>query len=162
MAGPIWRSTILAGLSGKQNQPFTAPSGVERLTICRSNGLRAVGGGTDGTYQEYFAKSNVPSGTCNVPKAPEDTDKDGVTDDKDTCANTPANTEVDETGCEAKDPVDVDEDLPVVVDTDKDGVADDKDTCPNTPASTTVDDKGCTVTTTPTPTPSQTNRTSTR
>jgi 1A family penicillin-binding protein len=152
MAGPIWRSTITAGLKGQKNQPFTAPSGVERLRVCRSNGLIATGGGTDGTYQEYFMRTANPSGTCNVPKAPEDTDKDGVTDDKDTCADTPAGTTVDAAGC----PV-VEEPL----DTDGDGVTDEDDVCPNTPTGTTVDTTGCVVTTnnggsttptTPTPT----------
>ncbi len=136
MAGPIWRATIEAALKGQTNQPFVAPAGVERLLICRSNGLRAIGGGTDGTYQEYFRRGATPSGTCDVPKPPEDSDKDGVTDDKDKCADTPAGTKVDDTGC------------PVVEapkDSDNDGVTDDKDECPNTPAGTTVDQKGCTV-----------------
>jgi len=141
MAGPIWRATIQAGLKGQKNIPFTVPSGVERLTICRSNGLVATGGGTDGTYQEYFLKSVTPSGTCNVPKPPVDTDKDGVIDENDVCANTPAGTEVDETGCE------VEEEEDATLDTDKDGVIDSLDQCPNTPASATVDATGCTVTT---------------
>lgn len=102
MAGPIWRATILAALKGQKNQPFTAPSGIERLAVCRSNGLRATGGGTDGTYQEYFMSSAIPSGTCDVPKPPEDTDKDGVVDTEDRCADTPAGTTVDENGCEVK------------------------------------------------------------
>jgi len=140
MAGPIWRSTILAGLSGQVNQPFTATSGIERITVCRSNGLRAVGGGTDGTYQEYFMRSASPSGTCDVPKAPVDTDKDGVEDSKDVCADTVAGTEVDATGCEV---VEEEPDEPVAIDTDGDGVIDSLDTCANTPANTTVDSKGC-------------------
>ena len=138
MAGPIWRSTILAGLKGQKNQPFTPPSTVEKLTICRSNGLIATGGGTDGTYQEYFLKTAVPSGTCNVPKAPVDTDKDGVTDDKDTCADTPSGTKVDATGC----PVIETEPL----DSDGDGVSDTLDQCANTPIGTVVDATGCPVT----------------
>ena len=142
MAGPIWRNTIMAGLKGQANQPFVAPAGVERLTICRSNGLRAVGGGTDGTYQEYFARSAEPTGTCDVPKPPEDADKDGVIDANDKCANTPAGTEVDATGCEVKK----EEVTPVVIDTDGDGVLDTDDKCANTPANTTVDATGCTVT----------------
>jgi len=143
MAGPIWRSTIMAGLSGQPNQPFVAPSGVERITICRSNGLRAVGGGTDGTYQEYFARTSTPAGTCDVPKPPEDADKDGVIDANDKCANTPAGTEVDATGCEVEE----EEVTPVVIDTDGDGVADTDDKCANTPANTLVDATGCPVTT---------------
>lgn len=140
MAGPIWRSTIQAGLKGQKNQPFTTPSGVERLTVCKSNGLRAVGGGTDGTYQEYFMSGNIPAGTCEVPVAPVDTDKDGVIDDDDTCANTPLGTKVDAEGCP------VEEETPTVVDTDGDGVVDTADTCANTPANTIVDSKGCPVT----------------
>lgn len=145
MAGPIWRSTILAGLRGTTNQPFTAPSGVERILICRSNGQKAVGGGTEGTYQEYFIRGSTPIGTCNVPKAPEDTDKDGVLDPQDACANTPVGTKVDETGCEVveeKEKIETD-----VTDTDGDGVVDADDTCADTPAGSTVDDKGCVVTT---------------
>src|SRR5690606_16826105 len=108
------------------------------------NGLRAVGGGTDGTYQEYFMKGTVPSGTCDVPKPPEDTDKDGVFDPEDVCADTPAGTEVDVSGC----PVEVEEeedDVPVVTDTDGDGVANANDKCANTPLGTTVDATGCPV-----------------
>ncbi len=145
MAGPIWRATILAGLKGQKNQPFTAPSNVERLTICRSNGLRATGGGTDGTYQEYFMRNSAPAGTCDVPKAPEDTDKDGVIDTEDLCANTPAGTEVDETGCEVETE---EEETPAVTDSDNDGIADASDQCANTPAGTRVDATGCPVATT--------------
>lgn len=141
MAGPIWRSVMLAGLKGQKNEPFVAPSDVEKITICKSNGLRAVGGGTDGTYQEYFKKNTIPQGTCDVPKPPEDTDKDGVTDDKDLCPNTGVGVEVDETGCE------VEEEPPAVVDTDGDGVPDTLDKCANTPTGSTVDATGCVVTT---------------
>jgi 1A family penicillin-binding protein len=138
MAGPIWRSTIQAGLKGQKNQPFVAPSGVVRLTICRSNGLIATGGGTEGTYQEYFLRTANPSGTCDVPKPPEDADKDGVIDANDKCANTPSNTEVDATGCEVEE-----EDIPI--DTDGDGIVDTLDKCANTPTGVTVDATGCTV-----------------
>ena len=156
MAGPIWQDTIMAGLKGQANQPFVAPEGVQQLTVCRSNGLRAVGGGTDGTYSEFFIRTAVPSGTCDVPVAPKDTDNDGVTDDKDTCPNTPAGSKVDETGC-------VIEEEEVIIDTDSDGVPDATDTCANTPANTAVDANGCPVAntggtpttpgTTPNPTP---------
>lgn len=139
MAGPIWRATILAGLKGQKNQPFTIPAGVERLTICRSNGQLATGGGTDGTYQEFFLKSVTPSGTCNVPKPPVDSDEDGVIDENDACANTPAGTKVDATGCEVK----AEEDA--TLDSDNDGVVDTLDQCANTPAAATVDATGCTV-----------------
>lgn len=142
MAGPIWRSVMLAGLQGKPNQPFTAPSNVERVLICKSNGLRAVGGGTDGTYQEYFKKGTVPAGQCNVPKPPEDTDKDGVFDPEDKCPDTPGGTKVDAEGC----PVVEEEDKPDVADADKDGVPDTVDQCANTPRGVQVDATGCPAT----------------
>ena len=138
MAGPIWRSTILAGLKGQANQPFVAPAGVQQLTVCRSNGLLATGGGTDGTYKEYFLKSVGPSGTCNVPKPPEDTDKDGVIDSEDACADTPAGSEVDATGC-------IVEVETTPLDTDGDGVVDTLDKCADTPVGTAVDATGCAV-----------------
>jgi len=148
MAGPIWRATILAGLKGQKNQPFTAPVGVEKLRVCRSNGLRVVGGGTEGTYEEYFLKNAVPQGTCNVPKEPEDSDKDGITDDIDQCAGTPAGTEVDATGCPVTtEPDDDDTDTPATTDADGDGIPDVTDKCANTPAGTAVDATGCPVST---------------
>lgn len=140
MAGPIWRATMLAGLSGQANQRFTASSNVEQITVCRSNGLRAAGGGTDGTYSEFFIKGSIPSGTCDVPKPPEDTDKDGVLDPDDQCADTPEGTEVDATGC----PVEEDDD-DELLDSDGDGVLDEDDLCANTPIGSTVDETGCVV-----------------
>ncbi len=135
MAGPIWQRVLLAGMNGKQNQPFATPGGVERLLICRSNGLRAVGGGTDGTYQEYFIRGAVPAGTCDVRAEPLDSDGDGVPDDVDECPNTPASSVVDQTGCiEAASPS---------VDSDGDGVLDADDRCPNTPINSVVDQNGC-------------------
>ena len=62
---------------------------------------------------------------------PLDTDKDGVYDGIDQCADTPAGIKVDEKGCP--------------VDTDKDGVDDSKDKCPDTPAGAVVDPTGCPV-----------------
>jgi OOP family OmpA-OmpF porin len=62
-----------------------------------------------------------------------DSDKDGVTDDKDNCPGTPAGVKVDAAGC------------PVPVDSDGDGVTDDKDNCANTPAGVKVDAAGCPV-----------------
>ena len=146
MAGPIWRATMLAGLKGKANEPFTAPANIERITVCRSNGLRAIGGGTDGIYQEYFITNTIPTGTCDVPKQPEDADKDGVVDADDKCPNTPAGTKVDATGCEVQEEEDED-DTPAIVDTDGDGVADSIDKCKDTPLGTKVDATGCAVTT---------------
>lgn len=153
MAGPIWRSIMLAGLKGQANQPFTAPSGVQRISVCVGNGLRSLDKGSEKTYQEYFLSSNLPQGTCN--EAPKDTDGDGVTDDKDLCADTPSGTEVDETGCEVEEEI---------VDTDNDGVADTDDLCPATAVGVEVDETGCPVdddtgTTPATPTTPTTPRT---
>ncbi len=136
MAGPIWRATISKALSMKAAEKFVAPDGVVRLLVCRSNGLRAVGGGTDGTYQEYFKRDAIPEGTCDVPKPPEDSDKDGVTNDKDKCPDTKPGVEVDSDGCEVKDEP---------IDTDGDGVSDDKDRCPGTTDGAEVDNRGCEV-----------------
>ena len=61
--------------------------------------------------------------------APLDSDKDGVTDDKDRCPTTPAGRKVDAQGCE--------------MDGDKDGVVDALDRCPTTPAGRKVDAQGC-------------------
>lgn len=63
--------------------------------------------------------------------APLDSDKDGVTDDKDRCPTTPAGRKVDAKGCE--------------MDGDGDGVVDALDNCPTTPAGDKVDGKGCTL-----------------
>lgn len=61
-----------------------------------------------------------------------DSDRDGVADDKDNCANTPAGSKVDAKGCPLPPP-----------DGDTDGVADGKDQCEGTPAGTKVDQTGC-------------------
>lgn len=64
-----------------------------------------------------------------APPAPEDTDGDGVTDDRDQCPGTPAGVSVDEDGCP--------------LDSDGDGVPDHRDRCPDTPQGTPVDAAGC-------------------
>lgn len=58
-----------------------------------------------------------------------DSDKDGVADTNDLCANTPAGVQVDASGCP--------------VDSDKDGVADYLDKCPATATGVVVDRTGC-------------------
>jgi OOP family OmpA-OmpF porin len=65
----------------------------------------------------------------DVNGCPRDTDRDGVADGLDRCANTPANTPVDANGCPR--------------DSDADRVTDNLDRCPNTPAGTPVDANGC-------------------
>ncbi len=61
-----------------------------------------------------------------------DSDEDGVTDDLDTCPDTPSGEQVDENGCS----------LPQS-DSDEDGVVDNVDNCPDTPSGETVDENGC-------------------
>lgn len=60
---------------------------------------------------------------------PADADNDGVPDSRDQCPGTPAEVNVDSTGCER--------------DNDSDGVANSKDQCPNTPAGASVNNRGC-------------------
>jgi OOP family OmpA-OmpF porin len=58
-----------------------------------------------------------------------DSDGDGISDDKDMCPNTPKGVEVDEFGCP--------------VDSDHDGIPDYLDKCPGTPIGVKVDSTGC-------------------
>jgi OOP family OmpA-OmpF porin len=62
---------------------------------------------------------------------PGDRDRDGVTDDKDRCPNTPRGVSVDRDGCPP--------------DSDGDGVTDSYDQCPNSPKGAKVDSRGCWV-----------------
>lgn len=68
------------------------------------------------------------------PMAVSDSDGDGVPDDRDACAETPAGVPVDEAGCPM---------AAAVMDGDGDGVPDATDLCPDTPAGTAVDEGGC-------------------
>ena len=61
-----------------------------------------------------------------------DSDGDGVTDDLDSCTDTPSGQNVDSNGCSDSQK-----------DTDGDGVNDDVDTCSDTPSGETVDSNGC-------------------
>ncbi len=61
-----------------------------------------------------------------------DTDGDGVPDDTDDCAGTPAGEPVDGRGCSASQ-----------LDADQDGVADAIDQCADTPADEAADENGC-------------------
>ncbi|MCS3904275.1 OOP family OmpA-OmpF porin [Methylohalomonas lacus] len=90
----------------------------------------------DGASQEVLEECNPDMAKADepepaAPKEPLDSDGDGVPDDKDWCAGTPAGVKVDERGCP--------------LDSDGDGVADHKDKCPNTAKGTRVDEHGCAV-----------------
>lgn len=131
-AGPIWRNMMERAFRDLPVEEYLQPSDVRKIRVCSSNGGRVIGDGTNGTYEEYFLSSHLPTGTCERQK-PKDADKDGVTDDKDRCPNTPSNKKVDNRGC------------PVPEDTDKDGVVNDDDRCPNTPTNSEVDSDGCPI-----------------
>lgn len=64
MAGPIWRGTMQAGLSGEPDEKFAVPSGVVQKSTCYSNHGIATNNITDGTYKEYYLASALPSTTC--------------------------------------------------------------------------------------------------
>ena len=74
--------------------------------------------------------------------APKDSDGDGVVDDADRCADTPAGTQVDGPGCPLPEPEPAAAPAPPA-DSDGDGVVDTADRCANTPAGETVDANGC-------------------
>ncbi|SEH08046.1 OmpA family protein [Candidatus Venteria ishoeyi] len=67
-----------------------------------------------------------------------DSDKDGVPNYKDKCADTSAGAKVDENGCKI-----VAAAVSVDGDNDNDGVVNSIDQCPNTPPNTSVDAVGC-------------------
>ncbi len=66
-----------------------------------------------------------------IPACEGDADADGVLNEKDKCADTPAGSDVDATGCV------------IEKDQDNDGVLDKNDKCSSTPAGTAVDSTGC-------------------
>ena len=68
-----------------------------------------------------------------------DVDGDGINDNIDQCANTPAGDAVDDVGCTII--------IVPIEDQDNDGVIDDIDDCPNTLTGTNVDARGCAVVT---------------
>ena len=83
---------------------------------------KVVAGGND-AFGEHFLGLVLSLGKSK------DSDKDGVSDKKDLCPNTPIGVKVDEKGCP--------------IDSDKDGVPDYLDKCPNTPIGEAVDANGC-------------------
>ncbi|MFW6333052.1 MAG: OmpA family protein, partial [Thermodesulfobacteriota bacterium] len=75
----------------------------------------------------------------------EDSDGDGVPDNRDQCPGTPRGTPVDADGCAlvAEEPEPEGVSVYVVQDRDGDGVPDDADDCPHTPKGVKVDTRGC-------------------
>ncbi|WP_157514624.1 hypothetical protein [Christiangramia portivictoriae] len=91
----------------------------------------------DGTTNEYYhlligecEGALTGDGSDGGDTGNNDLDGDGVTNDIDQCANTPAGAVVNAVGCP---------------DSDGDEVFDNKDLCPGTPTGTTVDEDGCPV-----------------
>lgn len=69
MAGPIWRETMAAALSGKSDEKFTPPSGVVQRLTCYSNHGISTNNVREGTYPEYYLASALPTKTC-TPEEP--------------------------------------------------------------------------------------------
>jgi OOP family OmpA-OmpF porin len=117
--------------------------------------------GLDSDRVDYAAALGAVLAVGGQPRAPADSDGDGVADPDDRCPGTEAGVAVDRFGC----PLDSDDDgvadyvddcpgTPARVrvdrrgcplDGDRDGVFDGLDQCPNTPAGDEVDANGCTV-----------------
>lgn len=70
MAGPIWINTMKQALAGVPNTPFVVPSGVIQKPVCYSNGGLSSASG-NGTYNEYFLASALPTATCSPVKVEE-------------------------------------------------------------------------------------------
>lgn len=99
----------------------------------------------DGVPNERDRCPNTPRGVrVDAVGCPLDSDGDGVADYLDRCPNTPRGVEVDAQGCPIEEGVE-----PVTPaapgDADGDGVTDDRDQCPGTPRGAIVNDVGCWV-----------------
>ena len=82
------------------------------------------------SYGECWRAPGMPVGKPVLEcEGYEDSDGDGVPDERDECADTAQGLEVDATGCP--------------LDTDQDGVPDYRDKCPQTISRCPVDDQGC-------------------
>jgi len=113
---------IGAGLKYQLNEDIALQYKYLYNFTSRDNHDMITAGGNDAWGEHLF------SIVFSIGKA-KDSDKDGISDSKDLCPNTPVNTIVDEKGCP--------------IDSDKDGVTDDIDKCPNTPVCEKVDENGC-------------------
>lgn len=163
---------ILAGCATDGGVPEGPWShGMDKYNTCALAGAlagAAVGGGLSWSAGGLGAIPGAAAGVVMGPifcleqgMAMQDSDGDGVPDDKDKCPGTPpeARGQVDDVGCplytDADDVPDYLDRCPgtpagVAVDrwgcpkdSDGDGVSDYLDQCPNTPPGTYVDDKGC-------------------
>ena len=131
--GPFTLSNVdcpVAGGSGAVTEPCSlsirfAPTRSGPATFSR-----------DLTYTVIYSSTRQVLGTVRVAAngrgVGDDTDSDGVFDDRDECANTPRSERADERGCG-----------PSQRDTDSDEVTDDRDECANTPRGERADERGC-------------------
>lgn len=69
MAGPIWLNTMADGLSDSADEQFERPEGVVQRSTCLSNYGIATNDIREGTYQEYYLASALPTKTC-TPEEP--------------------------------------------------------------------------------------------
>lgn len=69
MAGPIWRGTMSDALAGRDNEQFARPVNVIQRSTCYSNYGLATNNITNGTYDEYYLSSALPTATC-TPEEP--------------------------------------------------------------------------------------------
>lgn len=69
MAGPIWVKTMKQALAGMSNVPFVIPAGVIQKPVCSGTGALSSAAG-NGTYNEYFLSSSLPTATCSPKQAP--------------------------------------------------------------------------------------------
>ena len=63
-ASPIWRSIMNTQLEGRQHA-FAAPTGLERIAICRSTGTLPCGECPD-VVQEVFTAGTAPTQRCTA------------------------------------------------------------------------------------------------
>ena len=111
--------------------------------------------GEHGVYAKYgYASTPFISGAAllsiafDAKSKPKDSDGDGVLDENDKCARTPAGVKVDVDGCPVEDTEKLAREKAIAdslarVDTDGDGIPDISDKCPNTVAGISVDSIGC-------------------
>lgn len=69
MAGPIWRGTMSDMLDGQDDEQFAKPNSVVERSTCYSNYGLATNAVTNGTFDEYYLSSALPTTTC-TPEEP--------------------------------------------------------------------------------------------
>lgn len=68
MAGPIWRKTMQDILANQADEKFVVPSSIVERATCYSNYGIATNNITDGTFNEYYLSSALPTKTCTPEK----------------------------------------------------------------------------------------------